>query len=89
MFVRQDERRKEVGRLIQQVPALDVGDDCPRVPCMLWDISAGGARLAPQQCAPGELPDKFFLLLAGGSVRLRRMSARCPCKKSWAASLAP
>ena len=69
MFVRQDERRKEVRRLIQQVAALDVGDDRPRVPCMLWDVSAGGARLAPQQCAPGELPDKFFLLLAGGSVR--------------------
>ena len=69
MLLRQEEKRREVRRLVQQAAALDVGNDGPRIPCVLWDISEGGARLAPQQCGPWELPDKFFLLLAGGSVR--------------------
>jgi hypothetical protein len=41
-----------------------------RIPCVVWDISDGGARLAAPR--PGELPPAFKLLLTrdGDSARL-------------------
>jgi PilZ domain len=68
MLHRHEEKRKEVRRLVRQLAWLDVGTDCPRIPCVLLDISEGGARLT-SQCRTCDLPDKFFLLLAGGSVK--------------------
>jgi hypothetical protein len=38
------------------------------IPCVVWDLSAKGARLAIADKS-GDLPTKFFLLLRGEDVR--------------------
>lgn len=40
-----------------------------RIPCVVWDISDGGARLAAPR--PGELPPEFKLLLTRDGVSER------------------
>ena len=66
MLHRHNGKRKEMRRLVRQVAWLNVGDECARIPCMLWDTSEGGARLTTHRI--WDLPDNFFMLLAGGTV---------------------
>jgi hypothetical protein len=40
---------------------IDVGGDAKPLRCVLWDLSEGGARLAPAQA--NKLPDSFTLIL--------------------------
>jgi methyl-accepting chemotaxis protein len=43
---------------------IHLGDHCPPVRCVLWDISDGGARLTAARNIE-DLPDQFALVLNG------------------------
>jgi len=73
---RQHEQRKSARKPKRQAAWIsnDAGG-CP-IPCVLWDLSEGGARLAPARA--NVVPDVFTLLLTrdGKSHRLCRVAWR-------------
>jgi hypothetical protein len=71
---RWDKRRKK--RQPRHSPALiSFGAQNPPIPCVLCDISPGGARLAPVRLHG--LPDEFTLILSKDG------SSRRPCRVVW------
>jgi hypothetical protein len=56
---REKRRRRRVRT--RRTAWIDVGGDSTPVRCVLWDLSEGGARLAPAQAS--KLPDIFTLIL--------------------------
>jgi hypothetical protein len=56
---REKRRRRRVRT--RRAAWIDVGGDAKPVRCVLWDLSEGGARLAPAQA--NKLPDSFTLIL--------------------------
>jgi hypothetical protein len=61
--------RKSVRRPTRRAATVSFGADKPTVPCVIWDISDGGARLAVGH-ALADLPRQFTLnLFKDGSVK--------------------
>jgi hypothetical protein len=54
------ELRKSSRRSIRRAAWIELGDQRPPVRCVLWDISAGGARLTAARIM-GDLPDQFVV----------------------------
>jgi hypothetical protein len=69
MLSRSPEQRRTPRRFGRRAATVSFGAELPPVPCVIWDISAGGARLSvPHQMA--DLPRNFTLILfKDGSVR--------------------
>ena len=62
------EQRKSRRQPLRQAAWISLGDHCPLVRCVLWDISDCGARLMAAR-SPADLPDRFILLLSEQSVQ--------------------
>jgi hypothetical protein len=62
MLVGRRELRKSRRRPSRYAASINLGDHCPPVRCVLWDISDGGARLTAARNVE-DLPDRFSLLL--------------------------
>jgi hypothetical protein len=62
MLVGRPELRKSKRRPSRYAARINLGDHCPPVRCVLWDISDGGARLTAARKVE-DLPDRFSLLL--------------------------
>jgi hypothetical protein len=56
------ELRKSARRPLRHAAWLTIGDQRRAVPCVVWDISDGGARLAAAR--HNELPNNFTIVLA-------------------------
>jgi hypothetical protein len=56
------ELRKTARRPLRHAAWLTVGGQPQAVPCVVWDLSDGGARLAAAR--HNELPNRFTLVLA-------------------------
>jgi hypothetical protein len=69
VLVRRQEDRTSVRRPTRRAATVSFGTDKPSVPCVIWDISDGGARLAVGHPL-ADLPRRFTLnLFKDGSVR--------------------
>jgi hypothetical protein len=69
MPTRRPELRKSARRPLRRAAWLTVSGQTRPVPCVLWDISHGGARLAAAK--HNELPDVFTLVLPKTGVEHR------------------
>jgi hypothetical protein len=58
---RHHEKRRRRRVRTRRAAWIDVGGDAKPLRCVLWDVSEGGARLAPAQA--NKLPDTFTLIL--------------------------
>ena len=68
MASRRREDRKSPRRYTRRAATVSLGADKPAVPCVIWDISDGGARLAIGH-PMADLPRQFTLnLFKDGSV---------------------
>jgi hypothetical protein len=69
MLSRSHEQRRTPRRFGRRAATVSFGAELPPVPCVIWDISEGGARLSvAHQMA--DLPRRFTLILfKDGSVR--------------------
>jgi PilZ domain len=69
MLTRHQDRRQSARHPLRQPGWLTVAGSDQRIPCVLWDVSDGGARLAAAR--HHELPDRFTLVLtmSGGERR--------------------
>jgi PilZ domain len=56
------ELRKSRRRPSRHAAWINLGDHCPPVRCVLWDVSAGGVRLTAARNAE-DLPDRFSLIV--------------------------
>jgi hypothetical protein len=63
------ESRKSPRRPLRYAASLTVGTDAQPIPCVIWDISDGGARLAAAR--HHELPERFILILAEQGIERR------------------
>ena len=54
--------RKNKRKRTRHAAWINLGDHCPPVRCVLWDISDGGARLTAARNVE-DLPDRFSLVL--------------------------
>jgi PilZ domain len=69
VLTRTRDDRKSVRRPTRRAATVSLGADKPSVPCVIWDISDGGARLAVGH-ALADLPRRFTLnLFKDGSVK--------------------
>jgi hypothetical protein len=69
VLTRTRDDRKSVRRPTRRAATVSFGADKPSVPCVIWDISDGGARLAVGH-ALADLPRHFTLnLFKDGSVK--------------------
>jgi hypothetical protein len=68
MLVGRRELRKSRRRPSRYAAWINLGDHCPPVRCVLWDISDGGARLAAARNVD-DLPDRFSLVLNDAAER--------------------
>ena len=66
---RRRELRKTPRRPLRYAASLTVAGQTQRIPCVLWDISESGARIAAAHVH--ELPHNFVLVLTG-QVEQRR-----------------
>jgi PilZ domain len=62
MLVSRPELRKSKRRPSRYAAMINLGNHCPPVRCVLWDISGGGARLTAARNVE-DLPDRFSLLM--------------------------
>jgi PilZ domain-containing protein len=56
------EQRKSKRHPARRAAWINLGNHCPPVRCVLWDISPGGARLTAARKLE-DLPDQFSLVL--------------------------
>jgi len=68
------EPRKSIRRPKRYAAWIKLGDHCPLVRCVLWDISDGGARLTAARNVD-DLPERFSLVLSENEER--------DCRKIW------
>ena len=69
VLTRGPEERKSLRRPTRRAATVSFGAEKPPVPCVIWDISDGGARLAVGY-ALADLPRRFTLnLFKDGSVK--------------------
>ena len=69
MLTRLPEQRKAVRRFTRRSASVTFGPNVPPSPCVIWDLSEGGARLAIARPI-SELPRHFLLnLYKDGSVK--------------------
>lgn len=62
MLLRRQDKRKSLRRPMRRAAEVIFGANAPRVRCVIWDISDGGARLAVAHPL-ADLPRTFTLLL--------------------------
>jgi hypothetical protein len=69
MLARSGEQRKSLRRFTRRAGVVSFRAGKPSVPCVIWDVSEGGARLAVAHPL-AELPHHFTLhLFKDGSVQ--------------------
>jgi hypothetical protein len=69
MLLRRQDQRKAKRRPMRRAALVSFAPAGKPLPCVVWDMSESGARLAIA-CPTAEVPREFHLLLTGdGSVR--------------------
>jgi hypothetical protein len=68
MLVGRPELRKSKRRPSRYAAWINLGDHCPRLRCVIWDISDGGARLTAARKVE-DLPDRFSLITSEAVAR--------------------
>ena len=61
------EKRRSRRARARLAASIRIDDDSPDLPCVVWDLSDGGAKLAAAR--PLLLPERFMLLFSGNVQR--------------------